>query len=599
MGTSWKRLSVLLSALAVLLGLALMPGAVNSASAATASCVSNFGTRVPVVMVHGLGSSAETWGGKDDTDSMAHAVSQIPDAYPDTFDYSTAHYRWVTDKDIGPALAARIDCLAQHSLANHGTGKVIVVGHSMGGLAARFAAAQTVNGHKVADEIGLVITLGTPNLGSGLANLGSGFMYSLCQNAGSAASLLCDHQVGQTLSALHGLRDNSSELNQLPWLPDSVPTLAIAGDVTLHFKLFGGTLTKNFDGDLVVSKKSALQDIRSVDDSGGSATESCDGDQPAFVLPSCWHVGLPKNKSVEVKTEQAIKRYIEATKPVSMTFDGLTIKVPQGWKQGNLLSDYVHDGTLGIRTGSTCLNGGNIGTSCPGFELHGPDGLTDDWFTYQDYDGTGIFFRSDDAFICAADPKMVSYKVNGYRTKGTAMVGGKKAIYTEWNVLCGAQDTSGKTKSFIERTWWLPDSHYLIVDDWQTEGLYDTLKNATWSTVPPFKNYAGQWHAAQIGMDIKDSGEGTLDWKSAGGPSHEATFKLHRTPKGAYATIIKGDSGDSEAYGPLSYTAGQEVPIHIGVSPSNVPMGAVTFGDVQTNSVLLCGAKDNLGCGGM
>ena len=91
--------------------------------------------------------------------------------------YSTAHQAtgWVTDPAIGAALATDITCLASASAAQGGPGEVIIVAHSMGGLAVRCAVDQACvgQGHKAAnaDQIGLVVTLGTPNLGSAFANV--------------------------------------------------------------------------------------------------------------------------------------------------------------------------------------------------------------------------------------------------------------------------------------------------------------------------------------------------------------------------------------------------------------------------------------------
>ena len=69
----------------------------------------------------------------------------------------------------------------------HTVGKVILIDHSMGGLATRYAAAQTVDGRPVWDEIGLVVTLGTPNLGSGWANAADPVVALVCNNIGLVA----------------------------------------------------------------------------------------------------------------------------------------------------------------------------------------------------------------------------------------------------------------------------------------------------------------------------------------------------------------------------------------------------------------------------
>jgi pimeloyl-ACP methyl ester carboxylesterase len=87
-----------------------------------------------------------------------------------TFDYQQFSARWVDDSHIGPALGAAIDCLYQ------ATGeKVIVVGHSMGGLAARYAVTHPgVGGIDRATEVSTVVTFGTPETGSLIALLAAG-----------------------------------------------------------------------------------------------------------------------------------------------------------------------------------------------------------------------------------------------------------------------------------------------------------------------------------------------------------------------------------------------------------------------------------------
>ena len=63
--------------------------------------------------------------------------------------------RWVTDPHLGPALGKVVDCLAA---ASHQ--KVIVVGHSMGGLIARYAAANPDRSSSISS---IARTLGAPD----------------------------------------------------------------------------------------------------------------------------------------------------------------------------------------------------------------------------------------------------------------------------------------------------------------------------------------------------------------------------------------------------------------------------------------------------
>jgi len=263
--------------------------------------------KVPVIVVHGLFGNAGAWGNKDDSNSMVASLKKIKGVYLDEpFDYSSTNTKWVTDDNNGPRLARRIDCLAQASGR-----KPAVVGHSMGGLLARKAASLKVNGRWVSNEFGMLITLGTPNLGSGWANVGTDLIRSLCPSRTVLDTSLCDFS---QISALKGLRDNGKDIKNLPWMPTNVPVLALAGDVTLHAKIFNADVSADTESDLIVSKNSALQDIRTTSAGGGSKSFACTM-EAGLQLPSCWHSALTSNHNVIQTTVDAVTRYVKATTP--------------------------------------------------------------------------------------------------------------------------------------------------------------------------------------------------------------------------------------------------------------------------------------------
>ena len=220
----------------------------------------------------------------------------------------------VTNPAIGPALAKRIDCLARSSLRGGGLGRVILVNHSMGGLATRYAAGQTVDGRRVSDELGLVVTIGTPNLGTAWANLADPLQAAICNSAGTVGPFPSGSPCGD-YSALQGLSKDSAQINALPWLPSSVPLRATAGDVTLSATLFNNTVTDDTSGDLLVGVKSALaasQLPTSVDEGTGDRAFHCTiGVTHALDAP-CWHVGLLSNPAVQKLVKQSIASYIAA-----------------------------------------------------------------------------------------------------------------------------------------------------------------------------------------------------------------------------------------------------------------------------------------------
>ncbi|MFE6662421.1 alpha/beta fold hydrolase [Streptomyces sp. NPDC057697] len=198
----------------------------------------------PVLFVHGIASGAETWG--ETKASFPASVARLSRVTAWTYDYSAAQPEWVTDRRIGPQLADAINCLAR--IAGH---KVIVVAHSMGGLATQYAASRPNGqlGGKTRQNIAEVITIGTPTLGSEII--------TALQTATDLLSI-SRHPLGVTLDALlsfcagydmtheddmcsiftalrspqgRALRYKSGQIRKLPPWPREVPVLAIAGSI--------------------------------------------------------------------------------------------------------------------------------------------------------------------------------------------------------------------------------------------------------------------------------------------------------------------------------------------------------------------------------
>jgi hypothetical protein len=264
-----------------------------------------------VLLVHGLHEQPTGPDGvwTSGTPSMEDAIAKIPGVTVVTpFDYySTANSatNWVTAPSIGAALASDIICLAQASTANGGPGKVIIVAHSMGGLAVRCAVnpacVNTTNTGTPwpaasAKQIGLVVTLGTPNTGSTLADLISPPLNLSSMLVSAACKLISQckqfaSSLADSSATVADLQEGSAELdpnypkpdpNLLAPLPASIPLYAIAGKITLTTTLFGSS---PFDipvgdiGDIAVPVNSALAEAQpSVAGSGsvsGSTTIDC------------------------------------------------------------------------------------------------------------------------------------------------------------------------------------------------------------------------------------------------------------------------------------------------------------------------------------
>lgn len=227
------------------------------------------GKYVPVIMVHGwtgrathgvspTGAFSSTIDLSTDPDnsftvtrSLIGQIQSLGGTAVFTFDYHNYSARWVTDPHLGPALGAAIDCLYEK------TGeKVIIVGHSMGGLVARYALTQPApDGSDRTQKVSTVVTLGTPQNGSLMALLvaggldlgalansqlalvrvilaGCGALSSSSLQTGTPCDWLPDAVQAFDSEAGRALRAGSAQLRALaPW-PGNVPLDAVGGDAT-------------------------------------------------------------------------------------------------------------------------------------------------------------------------------------------------------------------------------------------------------------------------------------------------------------------------------------------------------------------------------
>ena len=315
-------------------------------------CDANFGTKIPVLLVHGFHEGPAVW--TSGSPSMAQAISKVPGVSVVTpFNYySTAAQAtdWVTDPQIGAKLAADIRCLAKASKAQGGAGKVIIVAHSMGGLAVRCAVSVTcVNRVNTGaaraaarpSEIGLVITLGTPNTGSWLANMGQALAYQGSTIARMIANALCanpackDFQKAGGTAAAVAMRIGSPELaspkpgppdpNILPPLPQRIPLYAIAGEIIPHAKgqVFGWSYDVPMPdlgkviGDAVVPVDSALAEAPPNAPPSGSHIISC-----SFPFNSA---DLQKKSSALSKSVQQVQRCFHLKETFDATWQAAVV----------------------------------------------------------------------------------------------------------------------------------------------------------------------------------------------------------------------------------------------------------------------------------
>jgi hypothetical protein len=191
---------------------------------------------------------------------------------PFLFDYRSHNTDWASRPTVAGCLSAYITAISSRYKEAGGDGKVIVIAHSMGGLATRFASNSQFTSTPVAQDIGALITVDTPALGSPFGNqslaramqalpfVGADHPSSLFHGTfmdgfqtppGTDASicLALHHPPANTLP--HGCP-------LAPYLPVGVPITQLAGDINLRRTLFGITLYKvDFAADGPVPVQSA------------------------------------------------------------------------------------------------------------------------------------------------------------------------------------------------------------------------------------------------------------------------------------------------------------------------------------------------------
>jgi len=225
---------------------------------------------VPVLFVHGFSGSPRDFSHRrDGAPSMLQAVETISGATAYTFDYSERASRWVTDQGIGPALAQSIRCLSAASGR-----KVMVVAHSMGGLATRLAQGQVVEGRAVAESLARVVTVGTPTRGVILLSFTNNrFSETVVQTAvdgvgkacGEPAAKnkrrprLCELLDAANAPAVTAMAPGSAQLAALPAWGAGVVVHPIAANLRLRISAFGFGTTVSL-GDIVATVGSATAD---------------------------------------------------------------------------------------------------------------------------------------------------------------------------------------------------------------------------------------------------------------------------------------------------------------------------------------------------
>ena len=157
----------------------------------------------------------------------------------------------------------------------------------------------------------------------------------------------------------------------------------------------------------------------------------------------------------------------------SFRFRGMTLAVPDTWKV-----DANADGAT-VANGQACFRSDLLDRDvCPSFEVHGPDSIA---HGYEDrpYRLDQPFHPGTDVSPCTTAPDDALERDHRLVKGGFAKVGPKTAHYRAWRVTCVSSNGNQPAgKPYVQRIWYLPKSQILVVDEWSTPGLAETLAAA-------------------------------------------------------------------------------------------------------------------------
>lgn len=251
----------------------------------------------PVVLVHG-------WTGSVLTDTRTALEKKMTPGWQFLlFDYHDASTQSADSPQISFCLGEYILEVSEAHHTAGGDGIVYLVGHSMGGVAARFAADQTIDyegvSERVGDHIGGLVTLDTPHAGSPWGNTTYAFMKEF--NDGVAlASVPRDGSRARVCLATHvGGKGLPSGCVAAPYLSRAVPIHEIAGQGTIQRTFFGiHAYDLPLGGDAIVRSGSQQGYIGSGPASGpssknkvGLSTVSCQAYDGALIAEAATRSG--------------------------------------------------------------------------------------------------------------------------------------------------------------------------------------------------------------------------------------------------------------------------------------------------------------------
>jgi hypothetical protein len=192
--------------------------------------------------------------------------------------------------------------------------------------------------------------------------------------------------------------------------------------------------------------------------------------------------GTPRGQADATATTAVATTTVPTTTAAraSYRFRGMTITMATKWKVADTRS-----GEVEVRDGRACARFKLTGEKlCPGFSLIGPKGIATA-HEQSPYKPELPYHPGTDVGPCLTEPNFAWEGPSRLAAQRFVKVGGHTAIYREWRYRC-YRDRSHPTPdrplrlSYTQRIWYLPKSKILVLDEWSTPGLRETLAAATW-----------------------------------------------------------------------------------------------------------------------
>lgn len=233
-----RLVAAILGALLLMAGLA-APSSANGGSINCPTQPNLSGVKMPerpVVYVHGWLGRADKADPSEKSDAVNMLQRKLGNGYKVlAFDYSWANQEWGASQRTRQCLASYIREASAAFSATGGDGRVLAVGHSMGGIAIRAASSVLPGSPASKDILAGVVTLGTPHRGSPWGGTVYADLYQSISGFTAGRAPLPE---SATSAALCLAWPRAASCDDVPYLPVATKIATVGAQITMTRKLF-------------------------------------------------------------------------------------------------------------------------------------------------------------------------------------------------------------------------------------------------------------------------------------------------------------------------------------------------------------------------